>query len=116
MHQDKKLKLTDLINIINKIEAFHFIFSAISSSRASGLESLYSKYSRQLAIVSSKNQILALLKDLSKQLHDKLEDISYSTFEDKFINLKYSNGYTKDKKLIQYIFKTYELSKISWNW
>ena len=110
LHQDKKLKLTDLINIINKIEAFHFIFSAISSSRASGLESLYSKYSRQLAIVSSKNQILALLKDLSKQLHDKLEDISYSTFEDKFINLKYSNGYTKDKKLIQYIFKTYELS------
>lgn len=109
LYQNRKLKLNQLIKFISQLEAFHFIFSAITSSRASGMESLYSKYSRKLSEVDDDKKIPKLLNELSIQLKDKLEsDISYMTFENRFLNLKFSNDFTKDKKVIQYIFKLKE--------
>ena len=73
------------------------------------MESLYSKYSRKLSEVGDSDSIPKLLNELSKQLKDKIEsDISYATFENRFLNLKFSNDFTKDKKIIQYIFKLKE--------
>lgn len=109
LYQNKKIKLNQLVKFISQLEAFHFIFSAITSSRASGMESLYSKYSRKLSEVNDIIEIPILLNELSKQLKDKIEsDISYTTFENRFLNLKFSNDFTKDKKIIQYIFKIKE--------
>ena len=109
LYKDRKIKLKHAIRIISQLEAFHFIFSAITSSRASGMESLYSKYSRKLSEADKNVNIIDILNELSKQLKDKIEsDISYATFEDKFLNLKFSNDLTKDKKVIQYIFKLKE--------
>ena len=108
LYKNKKIKQKELIKIISLLETFHFIFTAITSSRASGLESLYSKYSRELSRVEDNKKITALLKELSIELKRKLEDISYESFENKFINLKFSNDFTKDKKIIQYIFKLKE--------
>ena len=109
LYKDRKIKLKYAIRIISQLEAFHFIFSAITSSRASGMESLYSKYSRKLSEADKNVNIINILNELSKQLKDKIEsDISYATFEDKFLNLKFSNDLTKDKKVIQYIFKLKE--------
>ena len=108
LYKDKKIKLRHVIKIISQLEAFHFIFSAITSSRASGMESLYSKYSRKISEVGD-NNIINVLNELSNQLKNKIEsDISYATFEDKFLNLKFSNSFTKDKKIIQYIFRLKE--------
>lgn len=109
LYQNKKLRLRELTKFISQLEAFHFIFSAITSSRASGMESLYSKYSRKLSNVDNDAQIPELLRELSRQLKEKLEaEISDAVFEGKFINLKFSNEFTKDKKIIQYIFKLKE--------
>ena len=109
LYKNKKIKLSQMVKFISQLEAFHFIFSAITSSRASGMESLYSKYSRKLSEVGDSDSIPKLLNELSKQLKDKIEsDISYATFENRFLNLKFSNDFTKDKKIIQYIFKLKE--------
>lgn len=108
LYKNKKIKQKELIKIISLLETFHFIFTAITSSRASGLESLYSKYSRELSRAEDNKNITALLKGLSIELKRKLEDIPYESFENKFINLKFSNDFTKDKKIIQYIFKLKE--------
>lgn len=110
LYKNKKIKVGDLSRFFSTIESFHFIFSAITSSRASGLESLYSKYSRNLANVED-SKIKPLLNELTKKLSDKIsKEITYEAFEKKFLDLKYSNSFTKQKKIIQYIFRLKERS------
>ena len=110
LYKNKKIKVGDLSRFFSTIESFHFIFSAITSSRASGLESLYSKYSRNLANVED-SKIKPLLNELTKKLSDKIsKKITYEAFEKKFLDLKYSNSFTKQKKIIQYIFRLKERS------
>lgn len=108
LYDKKLLKLSDLINFLDKLQKFHFIFSAICSSRASGLESTYSKYSRILNSTDDKSIIKTTINDLISNLSKKIP--SFEIFDNSFKKLKFSDTYTKDKKLIQYIFKTLELS------
>lgn len=108
LYDKKLLKLSDLINFLDKLQKFHFIFSAICSSRASGLESTYSKYSRILNSTDDKSNIKSTINDLISNLSKKIP--SFEIFDNSFKKLKFSDNYTKDKKLIQYIFKTLELS------
>ena len=116
LYHNRLLKINDLNSIILKLEMFHFIFSAITSSRASGLESLYSRYSRQLNSSNDKVEIKKILSELSLKLKEKLNsEITYEGFEKKFISLKFSNNFTSDKILIQYIFKLKEKSLMRTN-
>ncbi|MGB4898615.1 MAG: DUF262 domain-containing protein, partial [Ignavibacteria bacterium] len=78
LYHNRLLKINDLNSIILKLEMFHFIFSAITSSRASGLESLYSRYSRQLNSSNDKVEIKKILSELSLKLKEKLNsEITY---------------------------------------
>lgn len=113
LYERKIIKITDLSGLLVKLEWFHFVFSAVTSSRASGLESLFSKYSRQLNNIDSGHSAKELFREISEQLGEKLEEVPKATFEEKFCNLQLSNSFTKDKKLIQYIFD--KLEKISRN-
>ncbi|WP_054850766.1 DUF262 domain-containing protein [Olleya sp. ITB9] len=104
---DKKLiNINVLRETINKIEKFHFLFTAISSQRASGLESLYSKHSRSLRKLTDKGKIKDNLKDLFEKLKTKTPDIEI--YKTNFFKLRFTNKITRDKKLIQYIFSTLE--------
>ena len=48
---------------------------------------------------------------MTKKLSDKInKEITYEAFEKKFLDLKYSNSFTKQKKIIQYIFRLKERS------
>lgn len=110
LYKEGKIKIREFSNFMSAIESFHFIFSAITSSRASGLESLYSKYSRKL-ISTENTSYKNILNELITQLKDKInKDVAYEAFKNKFLSLKYSNTVTKDKKIIQYILKLKELS------
>ncbi len=106
LYEKKLLKPLDLVKYIEKIEYFHFLFSAICSSRPSGLESIYSKYSRNIVHLIDKHAIRKNLDDLVKKLFEKIP--TFEVFFENFKNLHYSNTYTKDKKLIQYIFRKLE--------
>lgn len=108
LYNNKTINTTDLSNLLVKLEAFHFVFSAITSSRASGLESLFSKYSRKLNNIKQRKDAKILFSEISEQLGKKLEEVPKATFEEKFCNLQFSNSFTKDKKLIQYIFDKLE--------
>lgn len=106
LYKNKLIKPLELSEYLSKIERFHFIFSAICSSRASGLESIYSKYSRSLRKQNDKLTVKSTINDLLSQL--SLKTPTFEVYKENFIKLKYSNSYTKDKKLIQYIFKKIE--------
>lgn len=107
------LTLTDVKKIICFIEKFHFCFNAVCSMRPSGIEQSYSKATRQLFDAKDKNSARKVIEELKQQLLTRLPE--KDKFKDDFSKLKYLKSYTKDKKLIQYIFSHIESVKQTTN-
>lgn len=91
---------------VKELEKFHFIFTAITHSRPSGLESKYSKYARNILNADSRDIVHEELDKLIKELQSKIP--SEQDFEEKFLKVKYTSSNTKEKKLISYIMKKME--------
>jgi hypothetical protein len=108
-----KEKVSDVKDILSFIEKFHFAFNAVCSMRPSGIEQSYSKATRQLFDAKDKNSAKKVIEELKQQLLTRLPDIE--KFKDDFSNLKYLKSYTKQKKLIQYIFSHIESTKQTTN-
>lgn len=104
----KILTVNDLKLCLKNIEKFHFLFSAIASSRASGLEGKYSTLSRKLRKTTNKSNALKVLNELYSYFEIKTP--SLDIFKSKFLELSFLNNKTADKKLIQYIFFNLEKS------
>lgn len=107
------IKLDDQKKIMLFLERFHFIFNAVCSLRPSGIEASYSRAARDLQNVSDKRRAKDILNVLEDNLAARIPD--KTVFTDKFKELKFYNGYTRDKKLIQYIFNKIERSKLVTN-
>jgi len=103
------IKLSELKEIASFIEKSHFFFNAVCSMRPSGIEGSYSKAARQLSEAKDKPSTKKIVDDLKQQLITRLPE--KDIFIDKFSTLKFLKGYTKDKKLIQYIFSYIEFFK-----
>ena len=106
---ENKINFHDHVNILRTLENFHFSFTAICSSRASGIDGKYSKTARDLEEANTRSKARQVLATLTNELRSKVP--IQSIFEQKFLELWFTNGRTKDKKLIQYIFRTIEKSK-----
>ncbi|MGV0029154.1 DUF262 domain-containing protein [Phormidesmis priestleyi ANT.L61.2] len=103
------LKLAELKEILSLLEKFHFLFTAVCSMRPSGIEGSYSKAARQLFEAKDRNSAKKVIAELKQQLVTRLPN--RDIFKDKFAKLKFLKGYTKHKKLIQYIFSYIESTK-----
>lgn len=100
------ININDHVNTIKLLEKFHFIFTAISSSRASGIDGKYSKTARAIEKCTNRTESLVILQELQTELRAKLP--SKEVFERNFKKLWFTNRRSKDKKIIQYIFRTIE--------
>lgn len=107
----KLINVNEFREIIKKIEKFHFIFTAICSSRSSGLEARYSTLARELRETINKKATKEIIKKLEQYFSDKKPE--YEIFESKFNEIEFSNEKTRSKKLIQYIFSEIEKYKHS---
>lgn len=107
--ENNLMTLTDLKKTLSFIESFHFLFNAICSMRPSGIEGSYSKAARKLFESTKKVSVKNAVKELKEQFSSRIP--SQEIFIDKFSQLKYTNNYSKDKPLIQYIFKYLELKQ-----
>ncbi|MFJ7375478.1 DUF262 domain-containing protein [Lysinibacillus capsici] len=105
-YKNKLINVTELKKALRLLENFHFIFTAISSERPSGLEQKYSTISRKIRKATTKPEVRTAIDELKTYLASKVS--SKSTFEKGFNNLSYSNNNENDKKLIQYIFRRFE--------
>lgn len=94
------------LKILNCLEHFHFIFTAVCSSRPSGLEQRYSAYARRLRKCQSKEESFVCVNNLIKDLENSLPE--YSLFESAFKNIRYTSNQEKQKKLVQYILQKVE--------
>lgn len=106
-----KININDHREALIILEKFHFIFTAISSSRASGIDGKYSKTARAIEDCANRTEARAILDELTADLIAKLP--SKGVFERNFVTLWFTNRRTKDKKLIQYVFRQIEKHKRS---
>lgn len=93
--------------ILTYIEYYHFVFTAVCSSRPSGLERRYSSYARKLRGCNSKEESADCVNNLIIDLKESLPE--YNIFESHFKSIIYTSQYERDKKLVQYILKKLEV-------
>ena len=109
--KNKLIKQKKIIEILIFLEKFHFIFNAVCSMRASGIDGTYSKAARDLNNAKDTKKAVKVVDDLIIKLGNRLPE--KELFIKNFSTLKFVKGYTKDKKLIQYIFNSLEKFSIS---
>jgi len=98
----ESLRLKETIGILQAIERFHFLFTAVTSQRSSGgISFMYAFHARELLNSKSHDNKLQVLKDLRSKL--SVRKPSYEEFEALFSQILFSKQFTKQKKLVQYI-------------
>lgn len=100
--REKKINDSLLKEAIQIIEHFHFIFTYIASTRASGLDNKYSKFAINLRKEADKRRVISDLRD---ELKEKLP--SAKEYEEKFQELNFNDN----KSGIQYILLKLEKEK-----
>ena len=100
-YQLGNLKFKHVIEILEAIEHFHYIFTAITSQRSSGgIASMYSNYARQLSSATEDSSRSKIIRELRIRMREKIP--TYEEFLASFKTLRFTNDYTKQKKIIQY--------------
>jgi uncharacterized protein with ParB-like and HNH nuclease domain len=106
-YNKKEIKLSHAIESLKAIEHFHYIFTAITSQRSSGgISSMYSYSARELFNAKDMASRVNAIKDLKQSMRDKLPLLEEFTIN--FRNLKFTNDFTKYKKIIQYTLSKYD--------
>ena len=96
------LKQKQVEDILESIENFHFIFTAITSQRSSGgISFMYALHARKLLAAADASARAKVLNDLKAKLGGIAP--GYAEFEPSFLDLRFSRSFTKQKKLIQYV-------------
>src|SRR5438128_1874043 len=99
--EDETLKIRHVRDVTRAIENFHFAFTAVASQRSSGgISFMYASNARNLYSAKGPRKV-SLLKQFRKKLADKRPSIS--EFSARFLELKYSTAFSKQKPLIKYI-------------
>ncbi|WP_095148176.1 DUF262 domain-containing protein [Pseudomonas sp. Irchel s3a18] len=103
-YRDNIIKFGKLRDALSAIEKFHFLFTAITSSRSSGgISAMYSSFARKLFECkhsqAASDEITALI--------DKLRDRrpSIDEFKVAFRELSYTNANSKQKNLVRYVLR-----------
>ena len=109
-YEAKELKLGQVQDMLAAIENYHFIFTAITPQRRSGeISFMYVLHARNLLGAPDANARGKVLSGLKKKLKDKLP--LYEEFELNFLGLAFTNSFTKQKKLIQYVLARLDKSE-----
>jgi len=110
----KNISLVYLRKALSAIEGFHFVNNAIVGARSSGLDTMYSRISRDLYKANNKQNKHIIIDKMIDKLRGKLPNID--TFKSKLDSrLYFSSSQTKQKKLVQYVLKRFEYEKQNYN-
>jgi len=96
-----KLKFKYAVEALEAIEHFHYIFTAITSQRSSGgIASMYSMYARRLSTAKDDISRIKVIKELKQKMKEKIP--TFDEFSASFRTIKFTEDYTKQKRIIQY--------------
>jgi hypothetical protein len=106
-YNNGRLKYKYAREILESIEHFHYIFTAITSQRSSGgIASMYSNYGRKLSIATDDSTRLEVIRELRQKMREKIP--TFDEFLAAFKTLKFTNGYTKQKRIIHYTLSKFD--------
>lgn len=86
---------------LRAVEVFHFEVTAIASQSSSGgISAMYAAHARSVRQQESTEEKVRGLRELQVKLRDRLP--SFDEFLAGFMELRYSNDYTRDRGLVRY--------------
>lgn len=98
------IRLGALARALSAIEKFHFIFTAITSSRSSGgISAMYTSLGRRLYECEDSNAAGVVINDLIARLKEKVP--TYSEFSASFEQKRYSKHHQSETRLVRYILE-----------
>lgn len=103
-YKDNIIKFGKLRDALSAIEKFHFLFTAITSSRSSGgISAMYSSFARKLFECqhsqTASDEITALIDKLRSRRP------SLDEFKVAFRELSFTNANSKQKNLVRYVLR-----------
>jgi uncharacterized protein with ParB-like and HNH nuclease domain len=104
MHEYRvgNLKKKHVQDVLGAIENFHFVFTAVTSQRSSGgIAQMYALHARTLIAATTLQSKIRPLDELTEKLKSRRP--GYQEFEARFNEIRYSDSFVKQKKLVQYI-------------
>jgi len=103
-YKDKKIKYAKLRNALKAIEKFHFILTAVTSSRSSGgISAMYSSFARRLFESQDSQMAANEIKTLTNKLNNKRP--SLDEFKVAFKEIVFTNANSKQRNLVRYILR-----------
>lgn len=107
-YRDNKIKYKKLRDTLSVIEKFHFIFTAITSSRSSGgVSAMYSSFAIKLFGCAGSQEASNLIEEFVEKLRAKLP--SLDEFKVAFREVIYTNSNSKQKNLVRYILEKFSV-------
>ncbi|HKT13725.1 MAG TPA: DUF262 domain-containing HNH endonuclease family protein [Terriglobia bacterium] len=101
-YEDAALKAKKVREVLSAIENFHFVFTSIASQRSSGgISFMYASAAKNLHEAKSLSAKCAVLDSLYNKLKSKRPP--YAEFEARFLELRYSSKFTKQRNLMRYL-------------
>lgn len=105
-YRDGVIKNAKLRDTLLAIEKFHFVFTAVTSSRSSGgVSAMYSSFGRKLFESKNSQQASDEIQLLMEKLNDKQP--SLDEFKVAFKEIYYTNTNSKQKNLVRYILRKF---------
>lgn len=102
----KQYSLKNMIDIIQAIEKFHFVFTAVTSQRSSGgISQMYASSARNFENASTEVQRRKICNALKQKLKEKIPSIK--EFETNFSEISFTKNFSKQKDLVKYILYRY---------
>ncbi|MDF1831176.1 MAG: DUF262 domain-containing HNH endonuclease family protein [Porticoccaceae bacterium] len=107
-YREDKIKYRKLRDTLSAIEKFHFVFTAITSSRSSGgISAMYSSFAIKLFESKDSQEASNLIQEFVEKLRDKRP--SLEEFKVAFKEVVYTNSNSKRKNLVRYILEKFSL-------
>ncbi|AZL67013.1 DUF262 domain-containing protein [Pseudomonas oryziphila] len=103
-YKDEKIKYGKFRDTISAIEKFHFLFTAVTSSRSSGgISAMYSSFARRLFESETSQEAGDEINELISKLRARRP--SFDEFVVAFREIAYTNTNSKQKNLVRYILR-----------
>jgi hypothetical protein len=107
-YKDKKIKYAKLRDALSSIEKFHFVFTAITSSRSSGgISAMYSSFAIKLYEAKDSEEASNIIKEFVHKLRGKRPSLDEFTVA--FREVVYTNSNSKQKNLVRYILEKFSI-------
>jgi uncharacterized protein with ParB-like and HNH nuclease domain len=98
-YKEGRVSLTNIRNCLERIEKFHFLYTAITSSRASGISNKYAAYAKRLFEAQNANEKNTVVRELD--FSDKIP--TYQECKEEFQQIVFYEGHSTSKKIVRYI-------------